>query len=127
MTSLAQLIEEMRVRLAETSTNETVLVRSLSDALRRIDEKLLRDVRNVTIEHETRRAAILGEMQNLAARLCSLPVQQVPQIESVEQQQYPAVTIEAPQANGVKGDWRQAARNIEEALEYPYNAHLPTH
>src|SRR6478736_6353750 len=98
MTSLAQLIEEMRVRLAETSTNETVLVRSLSDALRRIDEKLLRDVRNVTIEHETRRAAILGEMQNLAARLCSLPVPQVPQIEAVEQQQYPAVTIEAPQA-----------------------------
>ena len=36
MTSLAQLIEEMRVRLAETSTNETVLVRSLSDALRRM-------------------------------------------------------------------------------------------
>ena len=124
MTSLAQLIEEMRVRLAETSTNETVLVRSLSDALRRIDEKLLRDVRNVTIDHETRRAAILGEMQNLAMRLCSLPMPHGPQLGSIEQQQ---LAIDAAHAVGVTGDWRQAAKTIQEALEYPYTPHLPAH
>src|SRR6478736_4885831 len=117
MTSLAQLIEEMRVRLAETSTNETVLVRSLSDALRQTDEKLLRDVRNVTINHETRRAAILGEMQNLAARLCSLPVHHGPQMGSIEQERYAGLSVDAAQANG--SDWRQATKSIEEALEYP--------
>ena len=122
MTSLHQLIEEMRVRLAESSTNETALVRSLADALRQTDEKLLRDVRNVTIDHETRRAAILGEMQNLAARLCSLPVHHGPQMGSIEQQQ-PA--IDADHAVGVTGDWRQTAKTIQEALEYPYTMRLP--
>src|SRR5689334_17876100 len=106
MTRLHQLIEEMRVRLAENTTNETALVRSLADALQRADEKLLGDVRNVTIDHETRRAAILGEMQNLAMRLCSLPAHQGPQSGSIERQQ-PA--IDAAHAVGVTGDWRQAA------------------
>ena len=121
---LHQLIEEMRVRLAENTTNETALVRSLADALQRADEKLLRDVRNVTIDHETRRAAILGEMQNLAMRLCSLPVPNGPQLASIEQQQ-PA--IDAAHAVGVTGDWRHAAKTIQDALEYPYTTHLPAH
>ena len=127
MRDLHQLIEEMRVRLAESSADEAALVRSLADALRQTDEKLLRDVRNVTIDHETRRAAILGEMQNLAARLCSLPVHHGPQMGSVEQQRYAGLTVDAAQGNGVTSDWRQATKSIEEALEYPFTTYLPTH
>lgn len=136
MTKLHQHIEEMRVRLAESSTSELALVRSLSEALRRLDEKLLREVRNVTLEHEARRTAILGEMLTLAARLCTLPehpaqgshVAQAAPIATIEQ--HPAATpvhVEPVPINGSAGDWRQAARNIEDDLEYPFSSHLPTH
>lgn len=142
MTKLHQHIEEMRVRLAESSTSELALVRSLSEALRRLDEKLLREVRNVTLEHEARRTAILGEMLTLAARLCTLPehpahgshanqgshVAQAAPMATIEQHPSAApVNIEPMPINGAAGDWRQAARNIEDELEYPFGSHLPPH
>lgn len=137
MTKLHLHIEEMRVRLAESSTSELALVRSLSEALRRLDDKLLREVRNVTLEHEARRTAILGEMLNLAARLCTLPdhtapdhraqaVSQAPHVATIEQHPAPAAAEPIP-VNGSAGDWRQAARNIQDDLEYPFGSHLPPH
>lgn len=135
MTKLHQHIEEMRVRLAESSTSELALVRSLSEALRRLDEKLLREVRNVSLEHEARRTAILGEMLTLAARLCTLPehpaqgahVGQGAHVATIEQHHTAAANGEPIPVNGAAGDWRQAARNIEDDLEYPFGSHLPPH
>ena len=74
MTNLSKNVEEMLSRLAENARTEQDFVRTLSDALRRVDEQLLRDVRNVSLQHELRREAILGELQELAVRLCALPV-----------------------------------------------------
>ncbi len=73
MTSLAQELEEMRVRMNELAKNEQGLIMALGDALSRADHKLLDDVRNLSAEHEARRGAILKELQSLAARLGALP------------------------------------------------------
>jgi hypothetical protein len=125
-------VEEMRVQLAEASTSELALIRSLSDALRRIDDKLLSELRNVTVEHESRRAAIMGEVLTLAGRLCALPEPQqaAPAAGSIEHARYarvatPAAGDDAVIVNGGAGDWRQAARNIEDDLEFPFGSHMP--
>jgi hypothetical protein len=73
MTSLAQELEEMRLRMNELAKNEQGLIMALGDALSRADHKLLDDVRNLSAEHEARRGAILKELQSLAARLGALP------------------------------------------------------
>lgn len=73
MTSLAQELEEMRLRMNELAKNEQGLITALGDALSRADHKLLDDVRNLSAEHEARRGAILRELQSLAARLGALP------------------------------------------------------
>lgn len=128
MTTLHQHLEEMRVRLAENSTSELAMVHALADALRRIDEKLLREVRTVTADHEQRRTAILGEMLTLATRLCALPDhhQPPPRPASIEQHAH-IVAADPLTMSGMPGDWRQAAKNIEDDLEYPFSGHLPTH
>lgn len=128
MTTLHQHLEEMRVRLAENATSELAMVHALADALQRIDEKLLREVRSVTADHEARRTAILGEMLNLAARLCSLPDHTKPMPRAASIEQHAHVVVGDPMTvNGIPGDWRQAAKNIEDDLEYPFNGHLPAH
>ena len=66
MTKLLQHIEEMRVRLSEIAGDEQTLVQALGDALSRLDQQLLRDVRSIATEHEIRREEILGELQGLA-------------------------------------------------------------
>lgn len=73
MTSLAQELEEMRLRMNDLAKNEQGLITALGDALSRADHKLLDDVRNLSAEHEARRGAILRELQSLAARLGALP------------------------------------------------------
>ncbi len=77
MTGLHQNVEELLARLAENSRNELDLFRTLADAIRRVDENLLREVRSVTVQHELRREAILGELQNLTVRLCALPARRI--------------------------------------------------
>ena len=66
MTKLLQHIEEMRVRLSEIAGDEQTLVQALGDALSRLDQQLLHDVRSIATEHEIRREEILGELQGLA-------------------------------------------------------------
>ena len=62
-------IEQMRHQLAQTTETERALVQSLSDALKRMDQDTLRNVRNMAAEHEARRAGILNELQALAASI----------------------------------------------------------
>jgi len=69
MTKLLQHIEEMRVRLSEIASDEQALVQALGDALNRLDQQLLGDVRTIATEHELRREGILGELQGLASSI----------------------------------------------------------
>ena len=55
MTDMTALVEEMRARLNQISDSEQALVRALSEALTRVDQKLLQDVRNIAVDHESRR------------------------------------------------------------------------
>jgi hypothetical protein len=115
MTGLHQNIEDMLARLAENSRTELDLVRTLADAIRRVDEHLLREVRSVTLQHEVRREAIFGELQNLATRLCSLPAMNggAP-MAAIDQQTHNGrqAAIDAVQSNSGGADWRQATQNI---------------
>ena len=50
MTKMIELIEEMRARLNQITDTEQALVRALGEALSRVDNKLLQDVRNITTD-----------------------------------------------------------------------------
>ncbi len=69
MSALPQNVHDLMTRLNETTRNELDLVRELSEAIRRADDQLLKEVRSVTMLHELRREAIVTELQHLAQRL----------------------------------------------------------
>jgi hypothetical protein len=73
MSKMIQLVEELRERLNTIADGEQKLVSSLREALSRFDQKLLQDVRSITAEHESRRSAILNELQGLASRMGAFP------------------------------------------------------
>ena len=150
MTKMVQLVEEMRARLTQIADSEQALVRALGEALSLVDQKLLHDVRNLTTEHEARRAAILYELQGLASRIGAFPTAQpepAPGLEYVD----PVVAIGASHTgiaqngtaqnglthNGVaingnprpfsRGDWRQAASNIEDGLDVYFQDRAAQH
>jgi hypothetical protein len=128
MTGLHQNIEEMLARLTEHARTEQDFIHQLSDAIRRVDEALLRDVRNVAMQHELRREAILGELQDLATRLCALPVRRVQQaqVAAIDQQGQPSYApaeVEAQPAGQGGADWRQAAQNIHDEFDFNIAAH----
>ncbi|MEQ1576540.1 MAG: hypothetical protein ABL894_02700 [Hyphomicrobium sp.] len=124
---LNQQIEEMRARLTENAQNEQVLLRALAEALGQVDQQLLTEVRQVTAAHEERRSNILGELQVLASRLCVFskplgsdhfrPREQVTSLNSMPGKISPR---HAP------GDWRQAASNIDDELDFYLDARAPT-
>jgi len=120
-TKLIQHIDEMRARLAQTAHGERALVESLGDALNRLDQDILQNIRNVATGHEARRGAILNELQALAGSIGRF----LPAREPVE-----PVTISQenghPHAPAV-GDWRQATKNLNyhDELEFLLrNGHL---
>jgi hypothetical protein len=110
MTKLRQHIEEMRARVAESAATEQSLVKSLDDALNRIDQQLLKDVRTIAAEHEARRVSIFNDLQALACNIGMF--QPAPEVTSL------------PTQNGASsvGDWRQATRNL--SYQDEIEAHL---
>ncbi|CAA2139907.1 hypothetical protein [Hyphomicrobium sp. ghe19] len=130
MAALSKNVEEMLMRLADNARTEQDFVMTLSDAIRRVDEQLLRDVRNVAIQHELRREAILGELQDLASRLCALPVRTpIQPVTAIDQQGYQQqepghqarAEIEAALNGQTGADWRQAAQNMHDEFEFTFN------
>ncbi|MBU1210860.1 MAG: hypothetical protein KJ587_06270 [Alphaproteobacteria bacterium] len=136
-------IEEMHAKLADVSNKESLLIAALGEALSLADKKLLDDVRNLTIEHETRRGLILCELQNLAARIGAFPMSEeredsigaqghldLPYYETGEAPHDPdeeacridMTAMEAPRG----GDWRQAAMNIRDELGFHLNGRKAT-
>jgi hypothetical protein len=132
MTGLPQNVDDLLNRLTENSRNELSLVRTLADAIRRADDQLLRELRGLSLQHELRRESVLGELQTLSARLCALPAKSVPPISprpTLEQHPVQRVADDIAQTNGSAiahgmngagcgADWRQAAQNIEDDLDF---------
>jgi hypothetical protein len=131
MTKLHEQIEDMRARLTEIAEGDSALVKALGEALARVDEKLLADVRHVAAAHEARRGAIMYELQALASRLCVFPAsaERVAAVENHEEEAYlPSyVPVNGNQEVQTRGDWRQAASNIQDELEFHLNGHPPSH
>ena len=116
MTVLEKNIEAMLGELSARSQTETEFIQKLSDAINAVDDKLLRDVRRVSLQHEIRREAILTELQTLASQLCTLPVRQRPPVLPARDDPREQITFEDGEvARGA--DWRQAARNIQAELD----------
>ncbi|MGE0023145.1 MAG: hypothetical protein AB7S70_05870 [Hyphomicrobium sp.] len=125
MAHLSQKLAEMHRRLAENTQEEQALIRALDAALNHVDEKLLAEIRGITAHHEARRAMIMGELQQLATRLCALPA---PAAEPLAALESPRRPIESPRpidvngyANGTThapGNWRIAAQNIQDDLDF---------
>lgn len=129
MTTLLQQIEEMRVQVNELASGEQRLLNALGDALTRADHKLLHDVRNVTAEHEIRRGMILKELQTLASRVGLFPEQHEPMaaLEEAPRNISPFATSHIEDQIVGRGDWRQAANNIHDELEFQLNGRVPAH
>jgi hypothetical protein len=161
MTKMVQLVEEMRARLTQIADSEQALVRALGEALSLVDQKLLHDVRNLTTEHEARRAAILYELQGLASRIGAFPTAQPEPVPGLDYADPAMVAIGASHTgiaqngiaqNGItqngmtqngmahagaavngnprpfsRGDWRQAASNIEDGLDVYFQDRAAQH
>jgi hypothetical protein len=155
MTKMVQLVEEMRARLTQIADSEQALVRALGEALSLVDQKLLQDVRNLTTEHEARRAAILYELQGLASRIGAFPTAQPEPAPGLDYADPAVVAIGAAHTgiaqNGIanngmahngthtsaavngsprpfsRGDWRQAASNIEDGLDVYFQDRAAQH
>ena len=86
LTLLTPHIEQLRQRLAQTADTERSLVQDLGDALKRFDQDTLQSVRNVTFEHEERRAGILAELRALAASIGTfMPAREASETAVIEQ------------------------------------------
>ncbi len=137
MTKLHEHIEEMRSRLHEIADGEQTLLNALGEALARLDQQLLRDVRSIATEHEVRREAILGELQGLAAGIGMFraPLSAAPAREELprympDHGHMPAQGHRPAQGHSqaiAPGDWRQAASNIEDDLDYAGNGGGSSH
>ncbi len=150
MSALPQNVHDLLGRLNETSRHELDLVRDLSEAIRRADDQLLKEVRSVTMLHELRREAIVSELQLLAQRLCVLPTREPvrEQISALDPSppvinghaangphepqtadaavEEAVITVEPPVA-GRAGDWRQAAQRIDAELAQYFGGPGPRH
>lgn len=123
MTTLLQQIEEMRVHVNDLANAEQGLVKALGDALNRADQKLLHDVRSVAAEHELRRGVILQELQCLASNIGLLPAprESVAVLENAPRE-VSAFSIQHDDQQAIRrGDWRQAANNIQDELDFHLN------
>ena len=127
MSKMIQVVEELRDRLNSVSDQEQKLVASLRDALNRFDQKLLQDVRNIAVEHESRRSVILNELQGLASRMGAFPAPRSEPRPQVSGEARPAAApaesgAALPPGNGrlravEGGAWRDATDKLQSELD----------
>ena len=70
--------------------------RAVRDTVRAwVDDKLMQDVRHISAEHETRRRAVLGELQDLATRIGAFPSrEQAPELAHAQNGAWPQGVVE---------------------------------
>jgi hypothetical protein len=126
MSKMIQLVEEMRTRLTEIARSEQALVSALGEALSRVDQRLLQDVRLITSEHEVRRSAILLELQSLASRIGAFPREPATVGYADPAPKTLAAANDRPPMFG-RGDWRKAAGNVENEFEDLFEERAASH
>jgi hypothetical protein len=118
MAQLSQKLAEMHRRLAESAQEEQALVRALSAALNHVDEKLLAEIRQVTTHHEMRRSVIMNELQLLASRICALPAPVSEPVAALVDETPATAPSQFRGATHAPGNWRIAAQNIQDDLDF---------
>ncbi len=129
MTKSKDYVDRIQCKLEDVANREQLLIRALGEALSVADRRLLDDVRSLTIEHETRRAMILSELQTLAARIGTFPAAAEP-FEAIEHEvpdlpyepddaELEASAAETEEADAAGGDWRKALENIRSGAGLP--------
>jgi hypothetical protein len=129
MTTLLQQIEEMRVQVNELSNGEQKLLEGLNEALTRADHQLLHEVRQVMVEHDRRRGMILKELQALALSIGSFPGRREPIATLAPTPADPSSFLSShaeDQFNG-RGEWRHAAGDIQDELDFQLNGRAAKH
>lgn len=137
MIKLSDQIQEMQRRLTSSALDDQAFVKALGEALSDVDQHLLKEVRRLGDEHEARRGAILRELQDLAGRLCLLPVRtakataidhreleaQLNRLPPIDRHAYtnPPIDALAP------GDWRKATSAIDDDLDTYWRAPGASH
>lgn len=129
MTGLPENVEELLTSLIEKSRHEMNILMALSDAIRRTDDQLLREVRSVTLHHELRREQIKGELQALATRLCALPARPVSTNASTIQRHPPSISSSAADdaAPETVHAWSNTVRQIDDELAETFAENGPRH
>jgi hypothetical protein len=125
MSKMIQLVQEMHARLNDIANSEQALVRTLGDALSRVDQQLMQEVRNITAEHEARRSAILLELESLASRIGTFPTLREP-VAGMANSQHLAKP-NAP-ANGRlgpldHGPWPPVASDMQHEVDLYFSDH----
>jgi hypothetical protein len=119
MAHLSQKLAEMHRKLAENTQEEQALIRALDAALNHVDEKLLAEIREVTAHHEARRSMIMTELQQLAGRLCAIPLTASEPLTAIETDVRPKpINGHTNGATHAPGNWRIAAQNIQDDLDF---------
>ncbi|MBX9591972.1 MAG: hypothetical protein K2X43_21985 [Hyphomonadaceae bacterium] len=117
MSKMVQLVEELRERLNTIADGEQKLVSSLREALNRFDQKLLQDVRSLTAEHESRRSAILNELQGLASRMGAFPPPRETRLGVNGADGPPALPPHGRLRAVEGGAWREATDKLQSELD----------
>lgn len=73
MTTLAQQIEALRTRMADTHGDEMYLVTRLAAEMAQRDAEMMREVEAILLAHEQRRVDIVRALHTLAARIGHVP------------------------------------------------------
>jgi hypothetical protein len=127
MTQLSQKLAEIRQRLAETVDQERQLVRGLNAALNQADELLIGEIRHITAQHEARRGAIVAELNELASRVCAFPLRPA-EAEALHQLHEDALAAEdRGRIQHAPGNWRLAAQNIGDDLDFETDVPTASH
>jgi hypothetical protein len=120
MSKMFELVDELRQQLQSVGDTEQKLVSTLREALKRYDQRLLQDVRNLTAEHEARRGAILSELQSLASRMGAFPPAREPQlgVAGAAPREGAAALPAGAKLRAVPGGaWREATERLQSELD----------
>ena len=137
MAKLLQQIDHVSTHLTETFRNEQALVKSLGDALNDLDQRLLRDIRQVAADHQIRRGTILTALEDLADGIGMFRPQNQDALPESRESVATSPPLARPQPAAAAipeqidyghqyalnaGDWRQATKNV--SLEDELELHL---
>ena len=123
MSALPQNVHDLLTRLNETSRHELDLVRDLSEAIRRADDQLLKEVLPHREPHREQIAAVDPTPPTINGHASPAPHEEPTGEPALEE----AVIMVEPPMAGRAGDWRQAAQRIDAELAQYFGGPGPRH